>query len=283
MRISYLGPQGTFTEEALQRYCAIHGIEGKRQPISTIDGAIEACMLDEADVAFVPVENSLGGSVLTTMDYLTEHDDVAICGEITMPIRHYAWGIPGSELAGIRQVYSHPQALRQCKRFLTDRLAQADCHETASTSEAGRWVADKGDTAMAAIGGLALGQTYGLKRLTDEIQDNTLNVTRFIMVRHGEASLTKPEGEVHKLSLLCELDGLRPGSLYEGLAIFAKRGINLVRIESRPTKGRLGEYKFFFDLDMSTGYDNVSAAVEELRQTATAVQLFGMYQSIAVE
>ena len=83
------------------------------------------------------------------------------------------------------------------------------------------------------------------------------------MVRHSAASLTKPEGEVHKLSLLCELDGLRPGSLYEGLAIFAKRGINLVRIESRPTKGRLGEYKFFFDLDMSTGYDNVSAAVEE--------------------
>ena len=288
-QIAFLGPKGTFTEEALHRYCKGQGWTIEAIPAHTIEEAIDMTMRDETEYAFVPVENSLGGTVLTTMDYLMEHRHIEICGEIAMPIRHYLWGIVGAQLKDITTVYSHPQAIRQCKPFLAEYLRHADTIYTGSTAEGGELVSTAALPNQAAIGGIALGHTYGLTQLSGEAQEHAYNLTRFILVRHNDhikddleqVDLRKINGA--KLSLLCELDGLRPGSLWEGLCIFAKRHINLVKIESRPTKGRLGEYKFFFDLQIESNAEDVKEALKELYTVATDVQLFGLYHTLIIE
>lgn len=286
--IAYLGPRGTFTEEALWRYYEHYNkpLPDHRQPMSTIEDAIDSVLDDSARYAFVPVENSLGGTVLTTMDYLTEQQDLQICGEIIIPIRHYAWGVaPLAELSAktITAVYSHPQALRQCSRFLKGLGHAVELREMPSTAEAGRFVHETGWPDFIAIGGEAVGDTYELTRLSDQVQDNMLNLTRFIVISHNKHIMEEPLSDGDKLSLQCELEGLRPGSLYECLGIFAKRHINLLKIESRPTKGRLGEYKFFLDLELKTGQANVREALNELEAMATNIRYFGSYSTIRVD
>lgn len=284
-RIAFLGPKGTFTEEALGHYITHKGWQVELQEEHTIDEAIEETMQDKTDYAFVPIENSLGGTVLTTMDYLTDHRHIEICGEIVMPIRHYVWGMENTELSEIRDVYSHPQAIRQCKPFILTHMKEAEIHYTGSTAEGGTLVAEAGDASKAVIGGIALGQTYGLTKLSDEAQENTYNLTRFVLVRHNENPVLElsEQSKGRKLSLQCELDGLRPGALWECLGIFAKRHINLLKIESRPTKGRLGEYKFFFDLQIESNGEAVKEALAELETMATNIQLFGVYHTIIIE
>lgn len=291
--IAFLGPKGTFTEEALHQYCEHKAWTVETLEAHTIEEAIEMAMNHSTDYAFVPVENSLGGTVLTTMDYLTDHKDIEICGEIAMPIRHYVWGLAGTMLDEVRHVYSHPQAIRQCKPYITKHFPKAQIHYTSSTAEGGHMVHTSGDTTSVAIGGRALGLTYSLTRLSEEAQENSYNLTRFILVRpNAELNtwLARPneanfnlEAQGNKLSLQCKLDGLRPGSLWECLGIFAKRHINLVKIESRPTKGRLGEYKFFLDLQIESNGDAVRDALAELVTVATEVQLCGVYSTIIIE
>lgn len=280
--ISFLGPRGTFTEEALHRLCQWQGWTVQTEAAHTIEEAIEEAMGNKVDYAFVPVENSLGGTVLTTMDYLADHEHVEIVAEISMPIRHYVWGLPKANLQNLKAVYSHPQALRQCKHFLKEILPVAQ-HVTTSTAEGAHIVASTGDISLGAIGGEAMGAQYKLLKLTDEVQDNAFNLTRFILVKSSYEigfDSTKVSG---KVSLQCELDGLRPGSLWECLGIFAKRQINLVKIESRPTKGRLGDYKFFLDLQIAHNGSQIEEALEELRSLATSLQLLGTYDTYHVE
>ena len=250
--ISFLGPRGTFTEEALNRLCECQSLTIVKEAMHTIDEAIEAAMLGQVDYAFVPVENSLGGTVLTTVDYLAEHSNVEIAAEISMPIRHFLWGLPGSVSDEITTIYSHPQALRQCKAFLQKNAKNKEQIVTSSTAEGAEMVSQSKSLQKGAIGGEAMGAQYGLVKLTEQIQDNMFNLTRFILVKPNQQISFNPAMTSGKLSLQCELDGLRPGSLWECLGIFAKRQINLVKIESRPTKGRLGEYKFFLDLQIAS-------------------------------
>lgn len=281
--ISFLGPHGTFTEEALNRLCECQSLMIQKEAMNTIDEAIEAAMLGHVDYAFVPVENSLGGTVLTTIDYLAEHGGVEIRAEICMPIRHYLWGLPGSAANEITMIYSHPQALRQCKMFLQKQAKQAQQIVTDSTAQGAGIVAQSQSLAKAAIGGEAMGIKYGLVKLTDQIQDIMLNLTRFILVKPNHHITFDATMTTGKVSLQCELEGLRPGSLWECLGIFAKRQINLVKIESRPTKGRLGEYKFFLDLQILDNGPQISEALAELKELATSLQLLGAYETYIVE
>lgn len=279
IKISYLGPKGTFTEEALQYY--IEHLEEEATPVmfSTIDGAILACEKGETDYAFVPIENSLGGGVVATTDYLAEEGrDLVICAEVVLPIRHYLWA--AAKEGPIDRIYSHPQALMQCRLFLKDNYPGATLIETDSTASAAVKVSEEAEPGGAAVGGLAMGEVYELCRRTEDIQDNKFNATRFVVLSLAEKA-GKLEGT--KTSVICELDGLRPGSLQEGLYIFARRKINLVRIESRPRKGKLGEYKFFFDLDASLGDENLQAALTELAGMATAYKLLGSYDVLEVK
>lgn len=281
--ISFLGPRGTFTEEALNRLCECQSLTIVKEAMHTIDEAIEAAMLGQVDYAFVPVENSLGGTVLTTMDYLAEHSNVEIAAEISMPIRHFLWGLPGSVSDEITTIYSHPQALRQCKAFLQKNAKNKEQIVTSSTAEGAEMVSQSKSLQKGTIGGEAMGAQYGLVKLTEQIQDNMFNLTRFILVKPNQQISFNPAMTSGKLSLQCELDGLRPGSLWECLGIFAKRQINLVKIESRPTKGRLGEYKFFLDLQIAANGAQVVEALAELESLATSMQLMGAYETYHVE
>lgn len=281
--ISFLGPRGTFTEEALNRLCECQSLTIVKEAMHTIDEAIEAAMLGQVDYAFVPVENSLGGTVLTTVDYLAEHSNVEIAAEISMPIRHFLWGLPGSVSDEITTIYSYPQALRQCKAFLQKNAKNKEQIVTSSTAEGAEMVSQSKSLQKGAIGGEAMGAQYGLVKLTEQIQDNMFNLTRFILVKPNQQISFNPAMTSGKLSLQCELDGLRPGSLWECLGIFAKRQINLVKIESRPTKGRLGEYKFFLDLQIAANGAQVVEALAELESLATSMQLMGAYETYHVE
>lgn len=281
--ISFLGPHGTFTEEALNRLCESLTWSIQKEAMHTIDEAIEAAMMEKVDYAFVPIENSLGGTVLTTMDYLAEHGDVEITAEISMPIRHYLWGLPGSQVDKLDTIYSHPQALRQCKVFLQKEAKHIPQSVTCSTAEGAELVAHSNSITKGAIGGEAMGEKYGLVKLTDQIQDNMFNLTRFILVKPNRHITFDSSIDSGKLSIQCELDGLRPGSLWECLGIFAKREINLVKIESRPTKGRMGEYKFFLDLQIVNNGPQIAEALAELKELATSLQLLGAYKSYYVE
>lgn len=278
MRIGYLGPQGTFTEEALQQYMAHYNIDGEMVLYSTIEATMNACAMEEVDFSFVPIENSLGGGVVTTSDCLIEHEGLYIVSEICMPIRHYLWGYAES-IREITEILSHPQALLQCSRHLQNEFSQVACTEWASTAGAAAEVARRKDITIAAIGGASLGTAYGLTQLAGPLQDINTNTTRFILLSSHREDIEK-DGE--KTSVLCQLDGLRPGSLAEGLSVIANRGINLVRIESRPNKHRLGEYVFFLDLLGGPNMPNVREALEELEKLSTVYRFLGAYNSLSL-
>lgn len=167
--------------------------------------------------------------------------------------------------------------------FLQKQAKQAQQIVTDSTAQGAGIVAQSQSLAKAAIGGEAMGIKYGLVKLTDQIQDNMLNLTRFILVKLNHHITFDATMTTGKVSLQCELEGLRPGSLWECLGIFAKRQINLVKIESRPTKGRLGEYKFFLDLQILDNGPQISEALAELKELATSLQLLGAYETYIVE
>lgn len=279
MRIGYLGPQGTFTEEALHLYMEHHHSEAEIIPFSTIDATLDACRVGNVDFAFVPIENSLGGGVVTTSDYIIDHTGLFIVSELCMPIRHYLWGY-GDVPAEINEILSHPQALLQCHKHLQEHYPNVVCTEWSSTAGAAEEVARRKSPSVAAIGGASLGIGYNLKRLTEPIQDVNTNTTRFVLISAHEEDIIESGT---KSSLLCQLDGLRPGSLAEGLTVISRRGINLVRIESRPNKNRLGEYVFFLDLLGGVGDSNVRAAFEELEQVSTEFRFLGSYNSISME
>lgn len=289
-KISFLGPHGTFTEEALhgfinhvKEYKNISKVWSYQEPIelnmySTIDSVLNSILVEDSDYAFVPIENSLGGSVLLTTEFLATHNNLEICAEVVLPIKHYLW-VKNNHIKyhDIKRIYSHPQALLQCKEFFQNYNTPIKLIEMPSTANAAQYVSEEDDLSLAAVGSKVLGITYGLTRIGNSIEDSSNNQTRFIVVRKNWAHIDSMDYQ-SKTSIVFEVDGLRPGSLYESLAIFAHRKINLVRIESRPTKEHLGEYKFFFDLDSSNGSDNIKEALHELNALATTLEILGSYE-----
>lgn len=182
IKISYLGPSGTFTEEALNRYC-LRFEEGIRKlPCNTIEEAIDLSR-EAADYALVPVENSLGGSVLTTMDYLMKHEDIQISREVVMPIAHYLYGMTEVAFKDVEVVHSHPQALRQCSEFLKAEMPKAQLSVQNSTAEGASQLLTMQNPKHCLIGSEALGAVYPLKQLAGPIQNNQDNWTRFLLLK----------------------------------------------------------------------------------------------------
>lgn len=284
MQYAFLGPRGTFTEEALVYYLKHKGMNINEtpgmEPFSTIDKTLDACRTGTVDYALVPIENSLGGGVVTTTDYLTSHKGLFIIDEVYMPIRQYLWGTDecnGPEM--VEEVISHPQALLQCHNYLKTYCHGATITEWPSTADAAREVFLRNDSRVVAIGGYTLGNRYNLQQIAGPIQDRTNNMTRFVVFsRYPNGA----EETCHKTSVMCQLDGLRPGSLAEALGVISKRHINLVRIESRPNKNCIGEYVFFLDL-LGNGNDaNVRDALSELEDLATEYLYLGTYGTVNI-
>jgi prephenate dehydratase len=274
-RIAYLGPAGTFTEDALREALpAGEDFEPLRTP--TVHDAILAVERGAAERALVPFENSIEGSVRSTLDTLAfEAESVTIVGEHDFAVRAMLLAREKLELDAITAVLSHPQPLSQCARFLRESLPSAELRSVSSTAEAARLVGESSEP-WGAIGALAAAELYGCEILQEGIEDETNNVTRFVWIA---AAGVEPEGgESWKTSLVfSELGEDHPGALVEALSEFSSRDVNLSRIESRPMRSELGRYMFFCDLEGSMAEQAVSGAVEALRTKAESVRILGSY------
>ncbi len=280
MRIAYLGPAGTFTEDALGEIEIPGGdIERLRKP--SIHDAILAVERGEADRAFVPIENSIEGSVRNTLDTLAfETRSVEIVGEHDFTVHATLLAREPIALEQITTVLSHPQPLSQCARFLRDRLPGAELRTVSSTAEAARLVGESNQP-WAAIGAVAAGALYGCTVLREAIEDEANNVTRFVWIAPGRVKgggEGEPGAAGWKTSLVfSELGEDHPGALVEALREFSSRAVNLTRIESRPLRSELGRYMFFCDLEGAATDEPVAKGLKALREKAESVRILGSY------
>lgn len=273
MRIAYLGPAGTFTEDALRETQA-----GEYEPLRTptIRDAILAVEQGEADRALVPFENSIEGSVRSTLDTLAfDAEKVTIVGEHDFAVRAMLIGRQDMELERIEAVISHPQPLAQCARFLRDHLPNASRQSVESTA-AGVQLVSESEAPFAAIGAKAAAELYGCTILREGIEDKANNVTRFVWI--APAGTEPGGGEAWKTSLVFSVLGEdHPGALVNALREFSSREVNLTRIESRPLRSELGRYMFFCDLEGALSEAPVAEAVGALRDKAESVRILGSY------
>jgi prephenate dehydratase len=275
VRIAYLGPAGTFTEDAL-REAVEPGVEFERVRTPTIHEAILAVERGEAERALVPFENSIEGSVRSTLDTLAfDAEKVAIVGEHDFAVRAMLLAREWLELEQVTVVLSHQQPLAQCARFLRENLPNADIRSATSTAEAVRLVSES-EEPWAAIGADSAAELYGCATLREGIEDEPNNVTRFVWIA---AAGTEPaDGSAWKTSLVfSELGEDHPGALVDALREFSSREVNLSRIESRPMRLGLGRYMFFCDLEGAQTDAPVAEAIKALRTKADSVRVLGSY------
>jgi prephenate dehydratase len=275
VRIAYLGPAGTFTEDALRGALAANAeYESLRTP--TIREAILAVEQGEADRALVPFENSIEGSVRSTLDTLAfDARGVTIVGEHDFAVRAMLIARQELELERIETVISHPQPLAQCARFLREQLPNASSQSAESTAAAVKLISES-EAPWAAIGAKAAAEVYGCTILREGIEDEANNVTRFVWI--APAGAEPSAGASWKTSLVfSELGEDHPGALVNALREFSSRDVNLTRIESRPLRLGLGRYMFFCDLEGALSEAPVGEAVEALRGKAESVRILGSY------
>ncbi len=270
MRVAYLGPPGTFSEEAVARCDLARG--GEAVPFPTFADAYHALRRGEVDAALLPIENSIEGSVGATLDLLVHEPGPLIRRELVLPVRQHLLARDGTRLEAIRRVLSHPQPLGQCSRFLRERLPSAALEPTHSTADAARKVA-AGEADAAAIGSRAAAERYGLALLAESIQDSDENATRFVLLAQADEAPTGAD----RTSIAFTLDRDRPGGLYEVLGELAGRGINLSKVESRPMKEALGHYVFFIDFERHRLDAAGADALAGVRARVHRLYLLGSY------
>jgi len=274
VRVAYLGPAGTFTEDALRE--AWTGDELEPLRTTTIPDAILAVQEGKADRALVPIENSIEGSVRPTLDTLAfEAEAVTIVGEYDYRVRVHLIGREGVALEDVEAVLSHPQPLGQCARFLRATLPAVEQRSVSSTAAAVRMVSES-QRPWAALGARAAADLYGCVVLCEGVEDESGNVTRFLWI--APAGTEVDGGGPWKTSLVfSELGEDHPGALVNALSEFSSREINLSRIESRPMRQELGRYMFFVDLEGRLEDDDVAGAIAALRTKAESVRILGSY------
>ena len=277
MRVAFLGPSGTFSEEAV-RSSGFGGEGLEAVPCESIPEAIEAVAGGLADRAMLPFENSIEGSVRPTMDSLLEQaGEVTVTGEFRLPIREALIAREKLEPAGITEVISHPQPLAQCARFIREELPSATVTVASSTSAAVQTVAS-GKAGLAAIAPASAASIYDCVVLREGIEDEPGNLTRFLWIAPTGSPPEAPGQAGWKTTLVfSELGADHPGALVDALVEFSDREINLVRIESRPQKRELGRYQFFIDVEGRLDDPPVTEAVDGLRSKAGEVRVLGSY------
>jgi prephenate dehydratase len=276
MLIAYLGPEGTYSHEALMASGRADG--ARLAPLPTIHDTIMAVQEGDADRALVPIENSLEGAVNATLDTLVaEAPGVSIVGELVHEVHHCLIAPAGVELTGIEAVVSIPQASAQCSRFLRTELPGVAIVAANSTADAVRAVA-AGGGARAALGNRLSAGLYGGEVLRDGIEDTDGNETRFVWLAREAADAAADGGGSWKTSVVFWGAGDdAPGWLVRCLSEFAFRGVNLTLIESRPRKLGLGHYVFFADLEGRASDSKVAAAVEAVRAQTERLRVLGSY------
>lgn len=280
-RIALLGP-GTFTEESAHHFLGGQGfdfVNCKVIPdvfLSTVNG--------HTNWSVIPIENTFEGSVTLHVDWLVHEVDLPIQAEWVYPIAVNLLGIdgeaPGLDLASrckqIRKVLSHSVTIAQCQKFLKTYLPHVELEQSGSNGEAARMVKEAGDPGIAALAPGAAGELYKLHTFAEGLQDHQNNYTRFVLI--GEQPLPAlPHTSTHKTTILVTLPEDYPGALHQVLSAFSWRRINLSKIESRPTRKRLGNYYFYIDIEGSMDSVLLPAALQEIEAIGCQVRVLGCY------
>ena len=280
LRVAYLGPPGTNTDEALRA-----SAEGSIEPVAaaTVRDAIAAVQSGDADRAVVPIENSLEGGVAATLDSLAgEASDVRIVRETVQPIHHHLIAARPLSIGSVERVLSHPHAVGQCSRFLREQLPAVEIEAASSTAEAVRSLA-AGDRPWAAIGSRLSAELYGATVLAERIEDRPDNVTRFVWLARAEDADAPASGPAKTSIVFWGFNDDAPGSLVSVLRELSDREINLTKIESRPRRVRLGHYMFFADLDASSADPRVEEALAALAARVETLRVLGSYPATPSE
>jgi prephenate dehydratase len=272
-RYAYLGPEGTFTEAALRTVPAASRADLQPQP--TVTAALDAVRSGAADGAVVPIENSVEGSVTVTLDELAAGDPLLITREMAVPVRFALLARPGRDRFAVRTIATHPHAAAQCRRWLAVHHPNAEVVPVASTAQAAAIVAGPDSVYDAAIAAPIAAEHYRLAVLEHEIGDNPDAETRFVLV--SRPGPVPPRTGSDKTSLVAFIRDDHPGALMEVLDEFALRGVNLTRIESRPTGAALGRYCFSIDCEGHVDDARVGEALMGLRRICADVRFLGSY------
>ena len=268
MRIAYQGEPGAFSEAAARK------VDGEAQliPCRSFEEVFDSVDAGPASYGVVPIENSIGGTIHRNYDLLVQNE-LRIVGEVELPVRHHLLVLPGTTFAQLKQVYSHPQALAQCDRFLRG-LTGVEIVATYDTAGSAKMVADAGLKDAGAIASARAGDVFGLISLAASVQDFDDNITRFLVV--GGTPL--PNRVADKTSIVFTLPN-EPGSLFKALSVFALRGISLTKLESRPIQGRPWEYLFYVDLAAARDEVHCTRALAHLGEFAPMLRTLGTYAS----
>lgn len=285
-RTGYLGPRGTHSEEAVLylESLAAEGEKAEPVPYPEIADVFEAVRLGAVDKALVPVENSLEGPINISLDIIARTDSIGVSRELIWPVRNNL--LAKCEARDIKTIHSHGQPFSQCRNFLRSSFSWATLVEETSTAKAAEIVSHSDPAeGMAAIGTRRAAELYGLTVIAGDIQDNRENCTRFYEIcekknlqKDGDRLLSKGQA-----LLVCQIDGSKAGSLLTVLQDFARFGVNLTRIESRPARTYLGAYIFFFDLEVDNNMEAIRQAVEAVARHSIWLRYPGEFPVIRAE
>jgi prephenate dehydratase len=273
VRVGFLGPEGTFTEQAAQ------AVEGERVPFATVHDVVEAVDGGTVERGVVPIENSVEGAVNATLDALAmDFPGVTIVGESVLAVHQALIAREQAELSTLTAVASHPQGLAQCARFLREELPQARLVAATSTAEAVRSAVVSAE-AIAAIAPARAAELYGGVVLRERIEDDPDNATRFVVLARGESAELAGDGPFKTSVLFAGAGDSSPGWLVRCLSEFAFRGVNLTKIESRPRRRQLGHYLFLVDLQGAATDAPAAEAIDGLRKHCEEVRVLGTYKA----
>jgi prephenate dehydratase len=268
-RVAYLGPEGSFSEEAVRAH---FGGDAEAVMFPDIAAAISALSHRLVQAAVVPIENSIEGSVNVTLDQLIHGTrPPRISAELNLPIRHHLVARPGTALSDIERLVAHPQAFAQCQQYIHEHLPQVQVLPALSNSAAVQSLVHS--SRIAAIGNRRAAELYGMEILVSDIQDGDDNVTRFVVLGFDPVASTGRD----KTSICCSIAEDRPGSLVAILREFSDRGINLTKIESRPTRGGLGKYFFLIDMVGHESDPDIAAALAGVSENSHVMTILGSY------
>ena len=270
-RVGFLGPHGTFAEEALRSQPDLAA--GDAVPFRDVPHVITAVERGDVDLGIVPIENSIEGSITVTLDTLAFDTDLLVQREVDLPVSLHLCAPAGTRIRDITTVVSHPNPLGQTRMWMAEHLPDAIAVAANSTAEAANQVAKSRKAGKASIGTLQGARLAGLRVLASDIQDHPENQTRFVLVGHG---IPAPSGH-DKTSVVCFQRADRPGSLLAILQEFAARAINLSKLESRPTKRSLGDYCFFIDFEGHVDNELVADCLRNLAAAQAEVKFLGSY------
>mgnify|MGYP000097143634 FL=1 len=266
IKVAYQGEPGAYSESAVYSY---FGSSAQPLPCRTFSDVFRSVEMEKTAFGIVPIENSIEGSVNAVYDLFLKYDP-RVCGEIILKITHCLIANPGTKLSDIKVIYSHPQALGQCRAYLES--LNCELISTYDTAGSVKMIKEQGLTDAGAIAGERAAEIYSMNILARDIADNPNNYTRFFVLSKNDAP---PSGN-DKTSVIFSTKHI-PGALYQALGEFAKRKINLTKIESRPTKRRPWEYNFYLDFEGHRSEQRCAEALEGLRSKAVFVKILGSY------